>query len=164
MALMEKDQEDESERDRLVEEQQAKYEAKRQADKDREERARAKLMEEVHADRQRQLAAKAARRQMREEDKVDERARLERDLAELAVVEEQYKAEVNAVRVQNRLDIEAQIRYKDSLNCKAKEEQKQEWEGAMRAEAQYQRMIERDAQMERPAKPNYARKSTQWYD
>ena len=164
VALMEKDQEDESERDRLVEEQQAKYEAKRQADKDREERARAKLMEEVHVDRQRQLAAKAARRQMREEDKVDERARLERDLAELAVVEEQYKAEVNAVRVQNRLDIEAQIRYKDSLNRKAKEEQKQEWEGAMRAEAHYQRMIERDAQMERPAKPNYARKSTQWYD
>ena len=121
-------------------------------------------MEEVHADRQRQLAAKAARRQMLEEDKVDERARLERDLAELAVVEEQYKAEVNAVRVQNRLDIEAQIQYKDSLNRKAKEEQKQAWEGAMQAEAHYQRMIERDAQMERPAQPNYARKSTQWYD
>jgi len=130
-ALMVKDQVNEEERDRLVEAQQAKYDAKRQADKDREERARARLMEEVHADRQRQLAAKAAKRQMEEEDKMEERKRMEADLADLAIAEEEFNAQVNAVRVQNRLDIETQIQYKDSLDRKAKEEQKQAWEGAM---------------------------------
>ena len=163
-ALMVKDQVNEEERDRLVEAQQAKYDAKRQADKDREERARARLMEEVHADRQRQLAAKAAKRQMEEEDKMEERKRMEADLADLAIAEEEFNAQVNAVRVQNRLDIETQIQYKDSLDRKAKEEQKQAWEGAMQAERDYQRMIEYDAAQARPAHPNYARKSTQWYD
>ena len=163
-ALMVKGQLDESERDRLIEAQQAKYEAKRQEEKDREERARANLMAEVYADRERQLAAKAARRVAAAEDKADERRRMEEEMAEMRVAEEDHGAQVNAVRVQNRLDIEAQIQYRDSMAAKKKEEQRRQWESSMRAEADYQRMIENDQRRVNPATPSYARKSAAWFD
>jgi hypothetical protein len=163
-ALMVKGQLDESERDRLIEAQQAKYEAKRQEEKDREERARANLMAEVYADRERQLAAKAARRAAAAEDKVEERRRMEEEMAEMRVAEEDHGARVNAVRVQNRLDIEAQIQYRDSMAAKMKEEQRRQWESSMRAEADYQRMIENDQRRANPATPSYARRSTAWFD
>ena len=164
LALMVKGQLDESERDRLVEAQQAKYEAKRQEEKDREERARAKLMAEVCADRERQLAAKAARRMAAAEDKAEERRRMEEELAELRVAEEDHGAQVNAVQVQHRLDIEAQIQYRDSMAAKKKEEQRRQWESSMRAEADYQRMIENEQRRANPATPSYARKSVAWFD
>jgi hypothetical protein len=163
-ALMVKGQLDESERDRLIEEQQAKYEAKRQEERDREERARANLMAEVFADRERQLAAKAAQRAAAVEDKIEERRRMEHEMAEMAVAEEDHNAQLNAFRVQNRLDIEAQIQFRDCMANKKREEQKRQWESSMRAEADYQRMIENDQRRANPATPNYARKSAAWYD
>tara|TARA_B110000977_G_scaffold199915_2_gene288694 strand:+ start:148 stop:1494 length:1347 start_codon:yes stop_codon:yes gene_type:complete len=162
--LMVKGALDETERDRLIAEEQAKYDAKRQEEKDREERARAQLMAEVFADRERQLAAKAARRLVAVEDKAEERRRMEVELAEIAVAESEHSAALNAVQVQNRLDIEAQIRYRDSIAAKQKEEKRRQWESSMRAEADYQRMIENDQRQVKPATPNYARKSTAWFD
>jgi hypothetical protein len=162
--LMVKGALDETERDRLIAEEQAKYDAKRQEEKDREERARAQLMAEVFADRERQLAAKAARRLVAVEDKAEERRRMEVELAEIAVAESEHSAALNAVQVQNRLDIEAQIRYRDSIAAKQTEEKRRQWESSMRAEADYQRMIENDQRQVKPATPNYARKSTAWFD
>lgn len=155
---------DETERDKLIAEEQAKYDAKRQEEKDREERARANLMAEVFADRERQLAAKAARRELAAEDKAEERRRMEVEMAEMAVAESDHAAALNAVQVRNRLDIEAQIQYRDSMAAKQKEEQRRQWESSMRAEADYKRAIENDQRQSKPATPNYARKSTAWYD
>ena len=121
-------------------------------------------MAEVFADRERQLAAKAARRLVAVEDKAEERRRMEVELAEIAVAESEHSAALNAVQVQNRLDIEAQIRYRDSIAAKQKEEKRRQWESSMRAEADYQRMIENDQRQVKPATPNYARKSTAWFD
>ena len=94
-ALLQKDGEDESERDRLVAEQQALYEAKRQAEKDRAEAARAKLMAEVHADRERQLAQHAIAREMAAEAKITDKLRMREELAEMDAVEEEHKARVH---------------------------------------------------------------------
>ena len=161
--LMVKEAEDESERDRLIEEQQLKYEAKRQAQKDAEQAARDKLMAEVHADRERQIAQKARERQLVAEEKILERKRMEAEMAEIAAIENEYQAEAHAQSVQNRLDIEAQIRYKESIDRKAKEDQAQAWQGALQAEQDYQKMIEYDAAQTRPVHPNFARKSTKWF-
>ena len=92
-ALLQKDGEDESERDRLVAEQQALYEAKRQAEKDRAEAARAKLMAEVHADRERQLAQHAVAREMAAEAKITDKLRMREEVAEMEAVEEERKPE-----------------------------------------------------------------------
>ena len=162
-ALLQKDGEDESERDRLVAEQQALYEAKRQAEKDRAEAARAKLMAEVHADRERQLAQHAVAREMAAEAKITDKLRMREEVAEMEAVEEEHKARVHAQRIKNRLDIEAQIQYKDSLARKQKEDARQAWEDALQAEKDYQSMIDFDAAQARPAVPNYGRKSTAWY-
>ena len=78
-------------------------------------------------------------------------------------VEEEHKARVHAQRIKNRLDIEAQIQYKDSLARKQKEDARQAWEDALQAEKDYQSMIDFDAAQARPAVPNYGRKSTAWY-
>ena len=92
------------------------------------------------------------------------RTMIEEEMAEMRVAEEDHGAQVNAVRVQNRLDIEAQIQYRDSMAAKKKEEQRRQWESSMRAEADYQRMIENDQRRANPATPSYARKSTAWFD
>ena len=89
---------------------------------------------------------------------------MEEELAELRVAEEDHGAQVNAVQVQHRLDIEAQIQYRDSMAAKKKEEQRQQWESSMRAEADYQRMIENEQRRANPATPSYARKSVAWFD
>ncbi|ACO69456.1 predicted protein [Micromonas commoda] len=143
--------------------EQALYEAKRQAEKDRAEAARAKLMAEVHADRERQLAQHAIAREMAAEAKITDKLRMRKELAEMDAVEEEHKARVHAQRMKNRLDIEAQIQYKDSLARKQKEDARQAWEGALQAEKDYQSMIDFDAAQARPAVPNYGRKSTAWY-
>jgi len=121
-------------------------------------------MAEVFADRERQLAAKAARRELAAEDKAEERRRMEVEMAEMAVAESDHAAALNAVQVRNRLDIEAQIQYRDSMAAKQKEEERRQWESSMRAEADYKRAIENDQRQSKPATPNYARKSTAWYD
>ncbi len=162
-ALMVKEAVSEEERDRLIEEQQLKYDAKRQAEKDRQEAARAKLWSEVDADRQRQLGMKAEKRRAFDEEKEYERQRMEAELAEMTALEREYTAQANAQRIQNRLDIEAQIHYKESLQQKKREEAQQAWEGAQQAEKEYQQMIDYDAAQAKPAAPNYARKATKWY-
>lgn len=160
--LMVKEQESNEERDRLIKEQQDAHEAKRQAQKDAEEAARAKLMSEVYEDRDRQIAEKDAKRQALAAEKMIERERMEREMAEMAAVEQEYSTMLHAQRVQNRLDIEAQIRAKEDAALKEKEEAVQAWEGALLAEEQYQRMINYDATQPKPA-PNFNRKSTKWF-
>ena len=161
--LMMKEQESEEERDRLIEEQQAKHEAKRQAEKDAEQAAREKLMEEVRLDRDRQLAQKAKMRQQIAEEKIYERQRMEAEMAEMAAIEQEYSRQAHAQSIQNRLDIEAQIQYKESIERKTKADAAQAWQGALQAEKDYQKMIEYDAAQSRPTHPNFARKSTKWF-
>lgn len=161
--LMVKEAESEEERDRLVEEQQLKYEAKRQAEKDAEQAARDKLMHEVRLDRDRQMAQKARARQQVADEKINERQRMEAEMADIAAIEQEYSAHAHAQSVQNRLDIEAQIKYKESIDRKAKEDQAQAWQGALQAEKDYQKMIDYDAAQSRPTYPNFARKSTKWF-
>jgi len=160
--LMIKEQESEEERDRLIKEQQLAHEAKRQATKDAEEAARQRLMSEVYEDRERQMAEKEFKRQTLAEEKILERERMEREMAEIASVEQEFSTLLHAQRVQNRLDVEAQIRAKESSTLKEKEEAAQAWEGALLAEEQYQRMIAFDATQPKP-QPNFCRKTTKWF-
>ena len=161
--LMVKEAESEEERDKLVEAQQLQHEAKRQAEKDAEQVARDKLMQEVRLDRDRQMAQKAQMRQQIADEKIYERQRMEAEMAEMAAIEQEFSAQAHAQSVQNRLDIEAQIQYKESLERKAKEDQAQAWQGALQAEKDYQGMIDYDQAQTRPTHPNFARKSTKWF-
>jgi hypothetical protein len=106
---------------------------------------------------------KAEKRRAFDEEKEYERQRMEAELAEMTALEREYTAQANAQRIQNRLDIEAQIHYKESLQQKKREEAQQAWEGAQQAEKEYQQMIDYDAAQAKPAAPNYARKATKWY-
>jgi len=160
--LMIKEQESEEERDRLIKEQQLAHESKRQAERDAQVAARKKLMDEVYDDRDRQMAEMEAKRQQLAEDKILERARMEREMQEISAVEQDFTTMLHAQRVQNRLDIESQIRAKESSKLKEKEEAAQAWEGALLAEAQYQRMISYDGTQPMP-KPNFSRKTTKWF-
>jgi hypothetical protein len=161
--LMVKEAESEEERDRLIEEQQLKHEAKRQVEKLAEHSAREKLMDEVRSDRDMQMAQKAQHRQLLADEKIFERQRMEAEIAEMSAMEQEYSAQSHAQRVQNRLDIETQIQYKESIENKAKSDQAQAWQGAILAEKDYQSMIDYDAARSRPNYPNFARKSTKWF-
>lgn len=161
--LMVKEAASEEERDRLVEEQQLKHEAKRQAEKDAEQAARERLMLEVRLDRDRQMVEKAHMRQQIADEKIVERQRMEAEMAQMAAIEHEYSAQAHAQSVQNRLDIEAQIQYKESIETKAKSDQAQAWQGALAAEKDYQNMIDYDAAQTKQTYPNFARKSTKWF-
>ena len=114
------------------------------------------------ADRERQIAEKASNRAHAADEKIYERERMEAEMNEMANIEHEYSALSHAQRVQNRLDIEAQIQAKESNARKAKGDQAQAWHGALAAEDDYQRMINYDVAQTRPA-PNFARKSTKWF-
>lgn len=157
-----KEQESNEERDRLIQEQSDAHEAKRLAEQAAQEAARAKLKSEVYEDRDRQIAEKEAKRQYLASEKMLERERMENEMAEMAAVEQEYSTMLHAQRVQNRLDIEAQIRAKEDAAFKEKEEGAQAWEGALLAEEQYQRMINFDATQAKP-QGNFGRKSTKWF-
>mmetsp|Transcript_19661 Transcript_19661/g.63889 ORF Transcript_19661/g.63889 Transcript_19661/m.63889 type:complete len:488 (+) Transcript_19661:3-1466(+) len=161
--LMIKEQESEEERDRLIKLEEEKHEAKRLAAKKLEEDARALLMREVHEDRQRQLANKEHMKVVAAEEKMLERMRMQEESRVIAGIEQEYQLQLKADRLANRMDLEAQMRAKDALKQKSKDELEREFLGAQQAEKNYQAYIAKDAEQPRQVQAFYGRKSTKWF-
>mmetsp|Transcript_6490 Transcript_6490/g.22834 ORF Transcript_6490/g.22834 Transcript_6490/m.22834 type:complete len:434 (+) Transcript_6490:456-1757(+) len=161
--LMQKEAVSEAERESLIASEQAKSEAKRQAEQDKADLARAKLMEEVVADRRRQAAERLQAMQVSHAEKQAERERLQQEMDIVAKIEQDYQLKLRAERLQHRLDVEAQMRAKEAAKIKQKEEARLEFLGAREAEQQYLENIQKDAQKPKEVQPYFGRKTTKWY-
>ena len=79
-------------------------------------------------------------------------------------LKEQYKVKIAIANKAKDAEKVATLEAELKAETKKKEEQRRQWESSMRAEADYQRMIENDQRRANPATPSYARKSTAWFD
>jgi thioester reductase-like protein len=76
-------------------------------------------------------------------------------------VEEEYTHREHMKRVQNQMDIVAQIRTNENKNAKQKLEKARAIEGAHEAESTYMSMV--NAHHEEPVRW-FGRRAVQWYD
>mmetsp|Transcript_15941 Transcript_15941/g.28334 ORF Transcript_15941/g.28334 Transcript_15941/m.28334 type:complete len:486 (-) Transcript_15941:125-1582(-) len=156
-----KEAEDTSAQDAMIDEAARRQQAKHDAEQEAKEVARRKLMAEVLEERGMQLEE----RQMKAARDAEE-ARLVRERAEvenkaLAEMEVEMKERDRVAKMQQRLDIQAQIWSKEQ---KAAADQEQKWkeaQSAHEAEARYLGIVKKVEDM--PAREDYRRKKVEWY-
>ncbi|QDZ23642.1 hypothetical protein HOP50_11g61820 [Chloropicon primus] len=160
---MQKEHEDETERDILIaqaeKEQWAKIEAVRKAQED----ARNKLMEEVIESRNQQIAKKRNDKMMELHDREKDRVRILDELQTLDEIEKESLARVKAERKQHQLDIQAQIVAKEVHRDQTRKFEELEHELALESERKYKSII--DNLLQNQGEPNtyFGRKTSKWY-
>ncbi len=160
---MQKEHEDETDRDILIaqaeKEQWAKIEAVRKAQED----ARQKLMEEVIESRNQQIANKQMGKYMELQDREKDRVRILEELSALEEIEKDSLARVKAERKQHQLDIQAQIVAKQERRDQLQKFEEHEHELAMESERKYKSII--DNLLTNQAEPvtYFGRKTSKWY-
>lgn len=161
MLMMQKESADNSERDRLIQEAEDLYNKKRQDEDDRYQAARQRLLQEVLVTRDAQVQEKAKLGAISAQEHAYERAKLKAEMERVAKIEEEYTHMVRMQRVQNQMDIVAQIRQKENLKAKEKLEKERNHASQRQAEAMYQQMIANH--QEEPVRW-FGRKGLNWYD
>ena len=160
---MQKEHEDETERDILIaqaeKEQWAKIEAVRKAQED----ARNKLMEEVIESRNQQIAKKRNDKMMELQDREKDRVRILDELRTLDEIEKDSLARVKAERKQHQLDIQAQIVAKEVHRDQTRKFEELEHQLALESERKYKSII--DNLLQNQGEPNtyFGRKTSKWY-
>ncbi len=159
---MQKEHEDETVRDTLIEEaekeQWAKIEAVRQAQED----ARVQLMNEVIASRDHQIAKKKNDKLHSEMERENDRQRIQEELAVLRKIEQDRLLKVKADRKQHQLDILAQVQSKQERRLQERKFEKLEHEMAKASERKYKAIIDNLLSEVQP-ETNFGRKTTKWY-
>ena len=160
--LMQKEAVDDTERNRLIDEAAAAQQAKQDARWQKESDARAHLMKEVQLSREQQIAGKLQKKLMlKEEDQLDYKKML-KEVEQIDILEAQNKSKLRAARLQNRFDIQAQVRRKEEDEEFRKELKRREALAAEQAEAAYQNKI---SALMKEAEPQqyFPRKSAKWF-
>mmetsp|Transcript_49793 Transcript_49793/g.92777 ORF Transcript_49793/g.92777 Transcript_49793/m.92777 type:complete len:485 (-) Transcript_49793:168-1622(-) len=161
LVQMQHEAEDTADRDRLIQDAEDAHVRKREEEDERNQEARRRLLDEVLVTREAQIQEKMELSALAAQERAYEREKLKSEMDRIAKQEEEYTHMVRMQRVQNQMDIEAQIRQKENLKAKAKMEQVRAHEGAMAAEGMYQTMIANH--QEEPSRW-FGRKATKWYD
>lgn len=156
-----KEAEDTSAQDAMIDSAAVRQQAKYDAEQEAKEIARRKLMAEVLEERAMQLEDKAIRAQREAEEKLLVRERAEVENQQMAEMEVVMKERDRVAKMQQRLDIQAQIWAKEQ---KAATDQEQKWreaQAAHEAEARYLGVVKQVEDM--PAREDYRRKKVEWY-
>jgi len=161
LVLMEKEAADNSVRDELIKQADAKFAAKREADEARVIAQRQALLDEVMDTRAAQVKDRLKYREIAAADLHHERALLKSEMARVQKVEEEYTHREHMKRVQNQMDIVAQIRQKENVRSKEKLEKERAIAGAKEAENVYMSMV--NAHQQEPVRW-FGRRAVQWYD
>jgi len=160
---MQKEHEDETDRDILIaqaeKEQWAKIEAVRKAQED----ARNKLMEEVIESRNQQIAKKRNDKMMMHHDREKDRVRILKELKELEEIEKDSLARVKAERKQHQLDIQAQIVSKQERRDQLRKFEEHEYDLALESEKKYKSIIDNLLTNQGEPQSYFGRKTSKWY-
>jgi len=157
---LQKEAEDTGERDRLIREQETEYQRRRD---DQEEVAKAKrkaLMDDVLKTREAQIAEKAWLSERAQKEQQFEREHLANEMSRIAGQEDEYTHMVHMQRLQNMIDIQAQMRQKENTKAKERLEGVRAQEGVQAAEKAYMDMVTNDTS-EPPRW--FGRKKHTWY-
>ncbi len=133
--------------DRVTAEYQAAANAKQDAGWERDRLARERLMQQVAATRDEQVKYKAEQKEASRLAKLEERAQLERDIARDFEAETLEEKERRLHELQQRIDLELQIRQKANMRAVAQANLRNEEEAARLAEIQYRAFVK--SEMER---------------
>ena len=160
---MQKEHEDETERDILIAQAEKEQWAKIEAVRDAQEDARQKLMEEVIESRDQQIRKKQMDKYMDLQDREKDRVRILEELKALEEIEKDSLSRVKAERKQHQLDIQAQIVSKQERREQSRKFEELEHELAMESERKYKSII--DNLLTNQAEPvtYFGRKTSKWY-
>merc|ERR1712196_128342 len=98
-------------------------------------------MKEVQLSREQQIAGKLQKKVMEKEEDQLEYKKMLKEVEQIDILEAQNKSKLHAARLQNRFDIQAQIRRKEEDEEFRKELKRREALAAEQAEAAYQNKI-----------------------
>ena len=160
--LMQKEMVDDSEKDRLIEEAAQAQQAKRDAQWAKEAEARAKLMAQVKASREEQIAQRQRNKVAAKANEKAELHRLNEEMANMEAVKNAQQEALRAERLQNRLDIQGQIRYNEARARFQEDEKIREGIFARQMESDYQAQIKKVFETSEP-KTYYPRSHTKWF-
>ena len=160
--MMAQEQESENMRDTMIEEEERKAWARRDAQLAKENTARQNLWNEVVQQRSQQLEHKASMRGAEDEDRKLERSRMAEEIERLEAHESRFRAAQKANRIAHRMDVEAQIaahQHEKKLDKMRAEEERKAFRNA---EDEYGAMMEKDRRRGIPSR-SFGIKSTKWY-
>ena len=160
--LMQKELVDDSEKDRLIEEAAQAQQAKRDAQWAKEAEARARLMAQVKASREEQIEQRQRNKVAAKANEKAELHRLNEEMANMEAVENAHQEALRAERLQNRLDIQGQIRYNGARARFQEDEKIREGIFARQMESDYQAQIKKVFETSEP-KTYYPRSHTKWF-
>ena len=160
--LMQKELVDDSEKDRLIEEAAQAQQAKRDAQWAKEAEARARLMAQVKASREEQIEQRQRNKVAAKANERAELLRLNEEMRNMEAVENAHQEALRAERLQNRLDIQGQIRYNEARARFQEDEKIREGIFARQMESDYQAQIKKVFETSEP-KTYYPRSHTKWF-
>lgn len=132
---------------RMQHEEQERQWKKRYAGWEKEELARRRLLEEVYADRSEQVKLKEETRAAQKKDIVDDRARIDAEVARLEAIEKERSDTEHQVRKLHQEDLFRQMDYHQVMRHRELQQHAIEQRQAMVAEERFQRAM--DAEKEK---------------
>uniref|UniRef100_A0A7S0N3H2 Cilia- and flagella-associated protein 53 n=1 Tax=Pyramimonas obovata TaxID=1411642 RepID=A0A7S0N3H2_9CHLO len=160
MAMMQKEAEDTGERDRLIREQEEEYQRRRDQQEEEANAKRKALLDEVLETRQAQIDEKVWLNERAMKEQAHERAHMASEMHRIAEQEKEYTHMVHMQRLQNMIDIQAQMRQKENMKAKERMEAERAQMGVQEAERVYMNMVMNDTS-EPPRW--FGRKKHTWY-
>ena len=160
--MMAQEAESENMRDSMIEEEERKAWARRDAQLAKENEARANLWNEVVQQRSQQLGHKSSMRSAEDEERKLERSRMAEEIERLEALESRFRASQKANRIAHRMDVEAQIAAHQHEKKLEKMRAEEERKAFRNAEHEYGSMMEKDRRMGIPSK-SFGIRSTKWY-
>lgn len=159
--LAHKQQQENGELDRLVNEYNEREFQKRDDVRQREEAARQALMREVMANNRAQLEEKARAKVAAEEERVRERERFEADKRAMGEAAARAAAAQRAAVYLRKAELEAQVRAKEERKQAERAAQQAEVDQARHVEEQYRLMLEQE-KLRAKAPQDFRRKKNNW--
>ena len=160
--MMAQEQESENMRDSMIEEEERKAWARRDAQLAKENQARANLWNEVVLQRSQQLSHKSSIKNAEDEERKLERSRMAEEIERLEALESRFRVGQKASRIAHRMDIEAQIAAHQHEKKLDKMRAVEERSAFTNAEIEYNSMMEKDKERGIPTR-SFGIKSTKWY-
>lgn len=153
--------EDTNAQDALIAEAAARQAAKYDAEQEAKDEARRKLMAEVLAERRQQMEEKAFKAETSRAAEFEEMERARLDAMKLRDLEEELRLADKQGRMQQRLDIQAQIWAKEQRAAAEEEQRYREAENAREAEQRYLQVVNKAEDM--GPRTDFRRKKVEWY-
>ena len=142
LLMMKKEVESEEVRDALIAKEEAAAFAKRQAQWNKDQRARIELMKEVHETREQQLSAKREAAYQHKLEKLEDLRKVNLETQKGIKVDRRISEEEHQRRIKHSEFLKTQIQEKRDRDAERLRKQQAEWDMAKEAENKYKQQIQ----------------------